>query len=57
LPEFPNAIPPEFFSLVGFLDHSARQFPATPGELGWTRLPAHLVGLASRRFREGRGLG
>jgi hypothetical protein len=52
-----SAFPPEFFSLVGFLDHCARAFPATPGELGWRRLPAHLVGLAGRRFREGRGPG
>ena len=49
--------PPEFFSLVGFLDHCASRFPAHPGDLPWRRLPVHLAGLATRRFREGRGFG
>jgi hypothetical protein len=52
-----SAFPPEFFSLVAFLEHCASAFPATPGELGWRHLPAHLVRLAGRRFREGRGQG
>jgi hypothetical protein len=52
-----SAFPPEFFSLVGFLDHCATSFPARPGDLPARRWPAHLVGLLGRRFREGRGFG
>lgn len=49
-----SRFPPEFFSLVGFLDHCAARFPPRPG---WRRAPRELVSLATRRFREGRGFG
>jgi hypothetical protein len=52
-----SAFPPEFFSLVGFLEHCAATFPARPGDLPASRWPAHLYALVSRRFREGRGFG
>ena len=45
--------PPEFFSLVGFLDHCASSFPAERRDVPLARLPGHLLGLAGRRFREG----
>lgn len=47
-----SRFPPEFFSLVGFLDHCATAFPAEA-----SRSPARIVRLATRRFREGRGFG
>ncbi|HEY5926404.1 MAG TPA: hypothetical protein VIV11_32180 [Kofleriaceae bacterium] len=49
--------PPEFFSLVALAEYAAQSFPARPGDLAWTRYPAHVVGLASRRFRDGNGFG
>lgn len=48
--------PPEFFSLAGFLQHCAQAYPPTAAEVGWTAVPGHLLHLAGRRFREGRGL-
>jgi hypothetical protein len=51
-----SAFPPEFFSLVGFLDYCATQFPAERS-FSSLRVPGHLLQLAGRRFREGRGLG
>jgi hypothetical protein len=48
-----SQFPAEFFSLVGFLDHCARSFPASPSASDWRRIGA----LLSRRFREGRGMG
>jgi hypothetical protein len=51
-----SAFPPEFFSLVGFLDYCAATFPAER-HLSWVRVPGHLLYLAGRRFREGRGFG
>jgi hypothetical protein len=51
------AFPPEFYSLVGFLSYCADAFPARPGDVAWTRLPAHLLAVAGRRFREGRAFG
>jgi hypothetical protein len=52
-----SAFPPEFFSLVELLRYCAAKFPAHPHEIGWARLPGHIVALAGRRFREGRGFG
>jgi hypothetical protein len=52
-----SAFPPEYFSLVAFLNYCAAQFPAHPSELGWSQLPAHFATLGTRRFREGRGFG
>jgi hypothetical protein len=51
--------PPEFFSLVGFLDHCTRSFPPRPSAdpRQVARAPGRLVALATRRFREGRGFG
>jgi hypothetical protein len=51
-----SAFPPEFFSLVGFLDYCATTF-ASERDVSWARLPGHLLHLAGRRFREGRGFG
>ncbi|HTM21203.1 MAG TPA: hypothetical protein VL172_11860 [Kofleriaceae bacterium] len=48
-----SSFPPEFFSLVGLLEYSARTFPDRPPR----RAPGRLLALASRRFREGRGFG
>ena len=50
-----SAFPPEFFSLVGFLNYCADSFPED--EPSWARRPGHLLHLAGRRFREGRGFG
>lgn len=52
-----NLLPREYFSLVGFLDYCAEAFPARPGDVAWHRYPAHLFGLATRRFRAGRPMG
>ncbi len=52
-----SELPPEFFSLAGFLEHCARSYPAAPSDVGWSRLPGHFLRLASRRFREGKRLG
>lgn len=46
-----SPLAPEHYSLVGFLDHCARAFPATPGEIPLARQPAHWLRLAGRRFR------
>ena len=51
-----SAFPREFFSLVGFLDYCAAKFPAER-DVPWARVPGHLLHLAGRRFREGRGFG
>jgi hypothetical protein len=51
-----SAFPTEFFSLVGLLDYCANNFPAER-EVPWARVPAHLLHLLGRRFREGRGFG
>jgi hypothetical protein len=52
-----SKFPPEFFSLVALADYCAATFPASPHDVPATRLPRHVVGLASRRFREGGGMG
>lgn len=51
------AIPHEFYSLVGFMEHCASAYPATVAEVGRLQAPAHLAWLATRRFREEGGLG
>jgi len=48
-----SKFPPEFFSLVTLAEYAARRF----GDVAWTRLPTHMLGLASRRFRDGNGFG
>jgi len=48
--------PPEFFSLASFLQHCAETYPRTPAEVGWPSIPGHLLRLAGRRFREGKGI-
>lgn len=45
------AFPPEFFSLVDFVNHCAAAYPA---DVPVARLPRHLVELIGRRFREGK---
>jgi hypothetical protein len=50
-------VPPEFFSLVGFLNYCAAAFPARPRDVAWWRYPRYVARLATRRFREGGGLG
>lgn len=50
-----STFPPEFFSLVTLARYCAESFPERPRD--WARLPAHIVGLARRRFRAGRGMG
>lgn len=52
-----SPFPPEFFSLVALAEYAALRFPARPGDLAWTRYPTHVLGLASRRFRDGDGFG
>ncbi len=52
-----SEFPPEFFSLVSFVNYCATAFPAHPRDTPWHRYPAHFVALATRRFREGRGFG
>jgi len=52
-----SAFPPEFFSMVEFLNYCAETFPARPRDIPWTRLPGHLAHLAGRRRREGRRQG
>lgn len=49
--------PPEFFSLVALAEYAAKRFPARRADLAWTRYPTHVLGLASRRFRDGSGFG
>jgi hypothetical protein len=46
-----SLFPPEFFSLVGFLNHCALAFPPHPSDLPWHQQPGHLLRLASRRYR------
>ncbi len=45
------AFPPEFFSLVDFVNHCAEAYPE---EVPVERLPVQLVQLLGRRFREGK---
>ncbi|MCA9523974.1 MAG: hypothetical protein KC609_23555 [Myxococcales bacterium] len=48
------AFPDEFFSLVGFINHCATLSSERPA---WPQLPAHVLGLLGRRFREGKRFG
>lgn len=52
-----SAFPPEFFSLVGLAEYAATTFPARSRDVAWSRYPAHVLALASRRFRDGNGFG
>lgn len=52
-----SAFPPEFFSLVGFLNYCAFAFPEQRSELPWYQRPVHLAHLAGRRRREGLPMG
>jgi hypothetical protein len=49
-----SAFPPEFFSLVDFVNHCARAYPARVADVGAVKVPFHLAYLAARRMREGR---
>lgn len=48
-----SVFPPEFFSLVGFLNYCAVAFPQRRSDVQWHRKPGHLLRLATRRFVEG----
>jgi hypothetical protein len=50
-------LPPEYYSLVGFLEHAQSRFPATRSDLPWVRWPWHLARLPFRILREGGSLG
>jgi hypothetical protein len=52
-----SAFPPEFFSLVAFLNYCARTFPAQRSDLPWYLRPGHIARLAGRRYREGGRMG
>lgn len=52
-----SAFPPEFFGLVPLAEYAATSFPAHGRDLAWVRYPTHVLGLASRRFRDGNGFG
>ena len=45
-----SVFPPEFFSLVGFLNYCAAAFLENPSDVPWHQRPGHLLRLASRRF-------
>ena len=49
--------PREFWSLVDLAAYCEAAFPAHPRDLAWTEYPRHLARLASRRARDGRGMG
>lgn len=49
-----SSFPREFWSLVELAAYCADTFPR---ELAWSRMPVHVMRLASRRVREGRTLG
>ena len=49
-----SAFPPEFFSLVDFVNHCASAYPARAADVGALKVPFHLAYLATRRFRERR---
>ena len=52
-----SAVPEHFFGLAPLIDHCARAYPATPGEVGLGRVPLHSVRLVTARFREVGGFG
>jgi len=47
-------MPEEFFSLVGFLNYCGG-LPEHPQDVGWGRVPGHLVDLSTRRWRQEAG--
>jgi hypothetical protein len=49
--------PAEFWSLVDLAAYCEATFPAHPRDLAWSEYPRHLARLASRRTRDGRGMG
>jgi len=52
-----SSFPSEFWSLVDLAAYAEATFPARPRDLAWIHYPRHLARLASRRAREGRGMG
>jgi hypothetical protein len=52
-----STFPREFWSLVDLAAYCERVFPAHPRDLAWTAYPRHLARLASRRVRDGKGMG
>ena len=52
-----SAFPPEFFGLVPLAEYAATSFPPHRADVPWTAVPAHVLGLASRRFRGGARFG
>jgi hypothetical protein len=52
-----SVFPPEFFSLVTFLNHCAASYAATRDGMPARKVPAHLYSLWRRRAREGRTFG
>lgn len=52
-----SVFPPEFFSLVTFLDHCAATYAPTRENMPTHKVPGHLYSLWRRRAREGRTLG
>jgi hypothetical protein len=50
-----SKFPREFWSLVDLAAYAAETFEARP--LAWAHLPRHVMQLASRRARDGRGMG
>ncbi len=50
-------LPPEYFSLVGFLEHAQTGFPARFADVAWHRWPGRLLRLPLRLYREGGSLG
>lgn len=52
-----SSFPREFWSLVDLAAYCEASFPAHPRDLAWPHYPRHLARLASRRARDGRGMG
>jgi hypothetical protein len=52
-----SAFPREFYSLIDLAAYCAATFPAHPRDLAPHRYPGHVIRLATRRARDGRGMG
>jgi hypothetical protein len=52
-----SSFPSEFFSLLGFADHCAKNHSKQFSELGIARAPKRFTHLLGRRFREGKSFG
>ena len=52
-----SKFPPEFWSLVELARYCEETFPARPRDIPLAHMPRHLLHLASRRAREGSGMG